>query len=617
MSQENRNLALAFLLSALVLIGWGLISERYFPEPRPKVAAAAPATATAPATAAGTAPGTAPTVVGGVPGVASAAPVADRGKLLAASPRVIVDTPRLQGSINLKGARFDDLTLTDYRVTVDKTSPAVRLLSPSGTADAYFGQFGWTGPQAPPADAVWTASAPRLTPAAPVTLRWTSPGGAVFEQVIAVDKDFMFTVRQRVRNPGATPLAVRPWGLLSRRGEGPDLTTYALHTGPVGVIDGTLRDTDVEYKKLRDEGPRRYETTGGWLGLTDKYWLGALIPDQKTKVEARFAHAGAEQFQTDYLAPAVAVPAGGSIETVQHFFAGAKEVNLLDRYMTALAIPHFDLAVSWGWFIILAQPIFHLLDWLFKLTGNFGVAIIGLTLIVRAALFPIANKQYESMAKMRLVAPRMKAIQERWKDDKVRQNQEMMALYKTEKVNPITGCLPILLQIPIFFSLYKTLLVAIEMRHQPFVLWLHDLSAPDPLTPLNLFGAIAWHPPAVIAIGVLPILLGITMYVQQKLNPAVMDPVQQQVFAIMPWVFMFIMAPFAAGLQLYWTINNLVSIAQQWYMLKKYPMPATPPAAAVIDVKPSDPSAPPTVPPKTPPRRPTRGASGSANKARR
>lgn len=612
MSQENRNLALAFLLSALVLIGWSLVSERYFPEPRPKVAASAgtsPGAAAAPAAT----PGAAPSVAGGVPGVTNAAPVADRGKLLAASPRLIVATPRLQGSINLKGARFDDLTLTDYRVTVDKTSPAVRLLSPSGTADAYFGQFGWTGPQAPPADALWTASAPRLTPAAPVTLRWVSPGGAVFEQVIAVDRDFMFTVRQRVRNPGAAPLAVRPWGLLSRRGEGPDPTSYALYTGPIGVIDGTLRDTDVEASVLREAGSKSYRTTGGWIGLTDKYWLGALIPDQKVPVEARFAYAGGEQFQTDYLAPAVAVPAGASVETVQHFFAGAKEVNLLDRYMTALAIPHFDLAVSWGWFIILAQPIFHLLDWLFRLTGNFGVAIIGLTLIVRAALFPIANKQYESMAKMRLVAPRMKAIQERWKDDKVRQNQEMMALYKAEKVNPITGCLPILLQIPIFFSLYKTLLVAIEMRHQPFVLWLHDLSAPDPLTPLNLFGLLAWQPPAIIAIGVLPILLGITMYVQQKLNPAVMDPVQQQVFAIMPWVFMFIMAPFAAGLQLYWTVNNLVSIAQQWYMLKKYPMPATPPSAAVVDVKPNDPP----LPPPAPPRRPTRGASGNANKARR
>ncbi|KPF75215.1 preprotein translocase YidC [alpha proteobacterium AAP81b] len=607
MSQDNRNLALAFILSALILIGWGLVSERFFPTPPPPAATAPAAGGPAPA---GT-PATA--VAGGVPGVAGPATLADRTRVLASSPRLIVETPKVRGSINLKGARFDDLVLEDYRETVAKTSPAVRMLSPSGTADAYFGQFGWTGPGAPPADALWTASAPKLTPAAPVTLSWTSPQGATFEQVIAIDKDYMFTVRQRVTNRAAVPLALRPWGLVSRRGEGPNPTTYTLHTGPVGVIDGTLHDTELEYEKLRSDGARQFTTTGGWFGLTDIYWLAALIPDQKTRVEARYAYAGAEQFQADFLAPAIRVAPGATAETTQHFFAGAKEVNTLDRYMAELNIPHFDLAVSWGWFIILAKPIFHLLDWLFKLTGNFGIAIIGLTLIVRLALFPIANKQYEAMAKMRLVGPRMKAIQERWKDDKVRQNQEMMALYKTEKVNPVSGCLPIFLQIPIFFSLYKTLLVAIEMRHQPFVLWLKDLSAPDPLTPVNLFGLIPWSPPAAIAIGVLPILLGVTMYVQQKLNPPPADPVQAQVFAVMPWVFMFIMAPFAAGLQLYWTINNLASIAQQAYMLRKFPTPATPPAAETIDVTPT-PAPAPTRPTTPPPRRVTRGATGKSRR---
>jgi YidC/Oxa1 family membrane protein insertase len=570
-SPDTKNIVLAVILSAMVLIGWTFVADRFFPDASPKPAAT---TAAAPA-----APAAAP---GAAPAIAGTGALLPLNGALAAAPRVAIDTPRLKGSINLVGARFDDLLLPDYRETAEKTSPPVRLFAPSRTADAQFAGFGWVGPAAPPATAQWTADRTTLTPAAPVTLSWTSPQGLVFRQKISVDANYLFTVEQSVENPGAAPVVLQNFGLVSRRGEAHKAES-AIHVGPIAVLDGTLKDSDLAYKKLREDGPQRLTSKGGWLGLTEKYWLAVSIPDQKSNIAATFQYA-AGQFQTDWLAAPVAVPAGGRIASTAHLFAGAKEVNLIDAYTDA-GIPRLDKAVSWGWFEIIAKPIFYLLDWLFKLFGNFGVAIICLTLIVRAIMFPIANKQYESMAKMRVVGPRMKAIQEKYGDDKVKAQQEIMAIYKTEKVNPLAGCLPILLQIPIFYALYKTLLISIEMRHQPFALWLTDLSSPDPLTPLNLFGLIAWQPPAMVALGVLPILIGVTIYFQQKLSPAQLDPIQQQVFGLMPWLMMFFMAPFAAGLQLYWTVNNIISIVQQTYMNRKYPAPATPPSAAVIDVK--------------------------------
>lgn len=602
-SPDTKNIVLAVLLSALVLIGWTVIADRFFPEAAPQVV-----TTAAPALVQG-APGVpAATVAGAAPAIAGPGAIQPRDAALAASPRVTIATPRLKGSINLVGARFDDLVLPDYRQTKDKASPPVRLFSPSRTADAQFAQFGWVGALAPPATAQWTADRPALTAATPVTLSWTSPQGLVFRQKISIDRDYLFTVQQSVENPGAAPVTVQTFGLVSRRGEAVAAETN-VHVGPVAVLQDTLKDSDLGFEKLREDGPQRLTSTGGWLGLTEKYWLAASVPDQKAKIAATFQYA-AGQYQADWLAGAVTVPAGGRVATTAKLFAGAKEVDLIDRY-TEAGIPRLDKAVSWGWFEVIAKPIFHLLDFLFKFTGNFGVAIIGLTLIVRAIMFPIANKQYESMAKMRLIGPRMKAIQEKYGDDKLRAQQEIMAIYKNEKVNPLAGCLPIVLQIPIFYALYKTLLISIEMRHQPFVLWLTDLSAPDPLTPFNLFGLIAWQPPAMIALGVLPILLGVTMWLQQKLSPAQMDPVQQQVFALMPWLFMFFMAPFAAGLQLYWTVNNLVSIGQQLYMNRKYPAPATPPSAAVIDVRPNTPrsTGPKPAAPKASGPKPTAGRS--------
>ncbi len=560
---------LAIALSALVLFGWSAISDRYFPQPKPAVHAAGPVTTPGSPTA---------TIPNGVPQSAPGAsvPVA---AAVAAAPRLRIDTPKLTGTVNLRGARIDDLLLKTYAETIKSDSPRVRLFSPSGTKDAYFAQFGWTGTGAPAADALYTASG-TLTPQTPLTLSTTGPTGAVFEIVLRVDAAYMFTAEQRIRNAGTTPLDVRPFGLVSRTGQGHEKDAYNLHVGPLAVIDGTLRDRDIGFSKLTEGGPQTMTTTGGWLGLTEKYWLAALIPDQRATSTMHFAAAPGDRFQTDVQTGAIMVAPGASASSTIRLFAGAKEVDTLTGYRDALGIPLFDRAVDWGWFRVIAQPISQLLSFLFKLTRNFGVAIIGLTLVVRTLMFPIASKQFASMAKMRVVAPRLKELQELHKDDKPKLQQEMMALYAKEKVNPVAGCLPILVQIPVFYALYKTLLISTEMRHQPFVLWIKDLSAPDPLTPLNLFGLIDWHPPAQLAIGLLAIILGVTMWLQQKLNPQVMDPVQKQVFSLMPWVFMFIMAPYAAGLLVYWTSNNILSIAQQWFMMRRYPMPATPPATA-------------------------------------
>jgi len=566
---------LAIALSALVLLGWSFFSDRFLPVAKAPAATVAAAPGS-PASPAPVQPGVTPATP--VPG-STAGPLRPAELVVRETPRLRIDTPRLSGTINLKGARFDDLVFKTYRETIRRDSPAVRLFSPSGSPRAYFAQFGWIGSGAPSPDTLWQSSG-TLTPKSPVTLTATGPTGAVFEIGLAVDSDWLFTVTQTVRNTGAAPLAVRPFGLVSHTGEGLEAATFQLHNGPIGVYNDRLVDTDVTYEKLREAGQIAATTTGGWLGIGEKYWLAALIPDQKQTAAFRFASAPGDLFQTDYLMPAVAVAPGAVATTTGRLFAGAKEVEALSTYRDTLGIPLFDRAVDWGWFRILAQPIYELLHWLFGLTGNFGVAIIGLTFVVRLLMFPIANKQFASMAKMRIVAPRLKELQDRYKDDKPKLQQEMMALYAKEKVNPVAGCLPILIQIPVFYALYKTLLISTEMRHQPFVLWIKDLSAPDPLTPLNLFGLIPWTPPHQIAIGLLAIILGISMWLQQKLNPQVVDPIQKQVFALMPWVFMFIMAPFAAGLLVYWTTNNILSIAQQWYMLRKYPMPATPPAPA-------------------------------------
>ncbi len=560
---DQRNLILALVLSALVLLGWSLVSDRLLP------------TAARPATK----------VVDGrsVPlPDPQASPVANgpramraRAAVLADSARVVIATPRLRGSINLRGGRIDDLLLFSYKETLAKDAAPVRLFSPSGAGDAYFAQFGWTARagqavRVPDAETVWTPSAPTLAVGRPVTLAWDNGQGQRFEIVVAVDDAYLFTLTQRVANRGAAAVAVTPFALVSRTGVSKDPSGWTMHTGPIGTYDG-VTNYKVDFKALTAGETPRYRSTGGWIGFTDKYWLAALAPAAGATWGGGFRAGDGDRFQADVALATQTVRPGATAQSAMRLFAGAKEVTLLRRYQGDAGIARLDGAIDWGWFEILEKPIFFVLDWLFRFTGNFGVAIIFLTIIVRGLMFPVAQKQFRSMAGMRIVQPKLKALQERYKDDKPTLQAEMLKLYQAEKVNPIAGCLPIVIQIPIFYALYKVLMVTIEMRHQPFALWIHDLSAPDPATILNGFGYLNFAVPHFLAIGVLPVFLGISMWAQFKLNPQAMDETQKQIFAIMPWMMMFLMGTYAAGLVLYWTMSNVLTIAQQKWLYARTP----------------------------------------------
>jgi YidC/Oxa1 family membrane protein insertase len=553
---DNKNLILAVVLSALVLLGWTFVANKYFPTANPastrvengrQVPLPQPQAQPTPSTPKA---------------------MQSRAQVLASTPRVKIQTPSLEGSINLKGAQIDDLLLVRHEQTLAPDSPPVRLLSPLGAPGAYIAEFGWTaqGAQVPDLNTMWTTDGSLLAPGRPVTLSRQMPNGMRYQIKISVDDGYLFTVEQSAINGTGTSVAVRPIGLASRATKSVDPSTWTNHVGPISVFGGKAH-YDVNWKDLDEQGTKSFSDVSGWFGFTDKYWLTALIPSGQ--VTADFRHSPSGGYQTDYAAAPASVNPGQALTTQARLFAGAKEKAWLDRYEKA-GVPLLSYAIDWGWFWFFARPIFDLLMFLFHAVGNFGVAIICLTLIVRAIMFPIAHKQFQSMAAMRKVQPKLKAIQERYKEDKQRQQQEILKLYQEEKINPAAGCLPILLQIPVFYALYKCLLVAVEMRHQPFIGWIKDLSAPDPLTPVNLFGLLHFTPPAVLAIGVLPILVGASQWLTMKLNPQPMDPAQAQVFSIMPWFLVFIMAPFAAGLQLYWLTNNILTLAQQWFLYRKY-----------------------------------------------
>jgi YidC/Oxa1 family membrane protein insertase len=499
--------------------------------------------------------------------------VVDRAEALAATARVAFEGPRVHGSINLVGGRIDDLTLRQYRETVDPDSPEVVLLSPRSAPHGYYADFGWAagpGVPVPGADTVWTADRDRLTPDTPVTLAWDNGHGLLFEQTFTLDANYMFTVVQRVRNTGETPVGVAPYARVQRIGTPPTLGYFILHEGPYGVFDDTLKE--YSYKNIVDDGRVSYDTTGGWLGFTDKYWMAAVIPEQAVPVAAQFVHegqAGIDRYLATFQNPTATVAPSATIESTSRLFAGAKEVELIGSYGDTLGIAGFDRAIDFGWFGFLTKPFFYILAWIHSLVGNFGVAIMIFTIALKLLFFPLADKSYRSMAKMKALQPEMTKLREQYGDDRQKINQELMGLYKKEKVNPAAGCLPIIIQIPVFFSLYKVLFVTIEMRHAPFFGWIRDLSAIDPTTVFNLFGLIPWTPPAFLMIGVWPLIMGATMYFQQKLNPAPADPIQARIFQFLPIVFTFMLAGFPVGLVIYWAWNNTLSIAQQWLIMKR------------------------------------------------
>ncbi|WP_169543297.1 membrane protein insertase YidC [Sneathiella aquimaris] len=568
---DQKNVILAVVLCIGIIFGF----QYFFPSPEIENQAAQNNEQAAMNANGSTAPtpGTAGTAA--VPsGTSAALPAMSREESLAKTPRIKINTPSLHGSIALKGARIDDLTLVNYREEVDPSSPEIKLFSPSGSPKPYYAEFGWSvGPETtvklPNSNSIWTTTASELTTEKPLVLTWDNGEGLIFTRTYAVDDHFLFTVNQKVQNNTGNPVTLYPYGLISRTGMPETTGFYILHEGPIGVFNETLEEVD--YDDLMEEGTRAQTSTGGWIGMTDKFWLAALIPDQATPSKSRFNHvAQGNRFQTDYVSQTgVTIPAGSSSDATNRLFAGAKEVHVLDNYEEEFGISRLELAIDWGWFYFLTKPIYFALEFLDAQIGNLGLAILALTVIIKLLLLPLAHKSYVSMTKMKKLQPEMVKLREQFGDDKQKLNQEMMALYKREKANPAAGCLPILLQIPIFFALYKVLFVTLLMRHQPFYGWITDLSAPDPTNLFELFGLIPWSPPEFMMIGALPILMGLSMYLQQKFNPQPADPVQAKIFLFMPIFFTFLLASFPAGLVIYWTWNNCLSIAQQWFIMKR------------------------------------------------
>jgi len=579
--ETNRNYFVAILLSVLVLVAWQFLyvspkieQERIAAEAlQAQQAAQAPAPETAaPGAVSGSAPGgetALPTAVAPVAGLS-------REETLAQTSRIGIDTPALTGSINLSGARIDDLRLKEYRETIDPESPIITLFSPAPLSTGYFAEVGFiadaqSGP-APGPDTVWTAEPGQtLTPSTPVTLTYDNGAGLVFTRVISIDEHFMFSFEDSIANSGDAVASVAGYGRITRFFQPKTQGIYVLHEGLIGVI-GEEGLQEIDYSDV-EETPiiAPAKATAGWMGITDKYWAAALVPPQGVGFETRFAHFtdGRARYQSDFKSDAQAIAPGASVTSKTLVFAGAKQVPIIESYEKEYNILNFDLMIDWGWFYFITKPMFWLIDYLFKVFGNFGIAILVTTVIVKLIFFPLANKSYVSMANMKKVQPKLEELKAKHGDDKMALQQGMMELYKKEKINPVAGCWPVLLQIPVFFALYKVLYVTIEMRHAPFFGWIQDLSAPDPTSLFNLFGLLPYDVPSFLMIGVWPLIMGITMFLQMRMNPTPPDPTQAMIFTWMPVVFTFMLATFPAGLVIYWAWNNTLSVTQQGIIMKR------------------------------------------------
>ena len=562
---EQRNMYLAIVLSIAILLGW----QFFFDKPKP----VPPAVQTQQKAEVG---GPLVPEEGNTPSVPGVPAAASTSKASAEGPRIRVETPEIKGSIALMGARIDSLDLLKYHETPDPTSPEVQLLSPATGDGAYYAEFGWVPTDGkivvPQGDTVWNADGDNVSPGHPVRLTWDNGQGLRFTRIYAVDQASMFTVTQKVENTTDATVVLHPYVLISRWGTPHTLDTYVLHEGPLGVFNGTLKDS-VKYKDLREKDHVIEEKTkGGWIGFTDKYWLTALIPDQEEEYQTRMSWRSADnldRYQVDWLGKALTLAPQQQVEHSSHFFAGAKELAQLDTYREHLSVPLFDRSIDFGWFWFLTIPFFHFLRFIHAHVPNFGITIMVFTVVIKGLFFPLANKSYRAMSKMKKLQPEIAKLQQKYGDDKAKLNQEMMALYKREKASPVSGCLPLVIQIPVFFALYKVLYVTLEMRQAPFFGWIKDLSVPDPTTLFNLFGLIPWTPPMFLHIGVWPLIMGVTMWLQQKLNPQPTDPTQAKMFTFLPLIFTFMLASFPAGLVIYWAWSNVLSIGQQWLIMRQ------------------------------------------------
>lgn len=558
MKEETRGLYLAIVLSAIAI----LIINWVWPAPEVPAETPAPAVKEAVVAPARTQSDTTDLYK---PADRAILPVGDA---LKQNTRIDIANAKIVGSLRVKGARFDNIYLTEYKQTLDKDSADVELLSPAGTLTPYYAEFGWLDNNAsvklPNNDTSWKVIGGKLTPESPVTMEWNNGQGLKFVRKISLDKDYMFSIEQIVENNSGRSVTLYPYGLINKVYGEENTASKVVHEGMLGVINESLKE--IKPKDLKNGEKKEFTTTGGWFGFGERYWFSAVIPDKSTESKVRFTRTSEDTYQADFVGSALTIANGTVGTNTVKFFAGAKEIALLDKYTKSLNIDKFDLAVDFGWYYFLTKPFFYILDFLYHFIGNMGWAILLFAALLRLAMFPIANKSYESMSKMKKVQPKIQAIQEMYKNDKMRLQQEMMELYKKEKINPASGCLPMFIQIPVFFSLYKVLNIAIEIRHAPFIGWIKDLSAPDPMTISAMTGLPI---PSLIDLGVWPILMGITMYLQQKLSPKPANKDQARMFALMPVIFTFMLGHFASGLVIYWTLSNVLSIIQQRVIMKK------------------------------------------------